>query len=303
MGKFAVIRWILAATMFIAGALGAVLHFSVCDSNQLCAPLFYALPMPVAGALLLLAAVFCRTRLWRRLAAIAGVLTLGWWFYQSYGWDYPTKAKWKAITWNLGRPKHPFEPLIALVRAERPDIVITIESGRISPAAVASYQSSLPGYHMVVVTKGIACLVRGKISQSSVRGLVNGSDVAHFLVEVGGESFHVFGADLGAFPLMPRRPQIDMLAEWASGNHHTLVMGDFNTPLESVHLRRMRESFTESRDGPYRGFRETWFYNLPLLSLDHIWCSRDLLPVFTSRRLGLASDHEPLVLSFDAVEK
>ena len=96
--------------------------------------------------------------------------------------------------------------LIALVRAERPDVMITIESGAIPPAAVAFYQSSLPGYHMVVESKGITCLVRGKISQSSVRGLVNGSDVAYFRVEVGGERFHVFGADLGAFPLMPRRP-------------------------------------------------------------------------------------------------
>ncbi len=51
MGKVAAIRWILATTMFAAGALGVALHLSVCDFNQLCAPFFYMLPMPVAGAL------------------------------------------------------------------------------------------------------------------------------------------------------------------------------------------------------------------------------------------------------------
>jgi endonuclease/exonuclease/phosphatase (EEP) superfamily protein YafD len=294
-------RWLLAIGMFAAGATGVVLNATSRDANQLLAPLFYSLPLPVAGALLLGSALFLRARFLRRIAALAGIVTLGWWFYQSYGWAYPAKAKWKAITWNMGRPKHPFAPLVALVRAERPDVMVTIESGDIPPAVIAFYQSSLPGYHVVVQSKGITCLVRGRISQSMVRGLVNGSDVAYFRAEVDGERLNVFGADLGAFPLMPRRPQLDMLAETTRGERHTLVMGDFNTPLESVQLRRMHESFTESREGPHRGFLETWVYNLPLLSLDQIWCSRDLKPVFTSRRVGFASDHDPLVFSFGPV--
>jgi endonuclease/exonuclease/phosphatase (EEP) superfamily protein YafD len=122
--------------------------------------------------------------------------------------------------------------------------------------------------------------------------------VAHFRVKVGGQMLNIFAADLGAPPFLPRGPQIDMLAGLTSEQPRTLVMGDFNTPLESVHLASMRAHFTEAMDGPHRGFRETWFYNLPMLSLDHVWLSSDLEPVFTSRRLTLASDHDPVVVNF-----
>ena len=89
-----------------------------------------------------------------------------------------------------------------------------------------------------------------------------------------------------------------MLAEKTHGLPRTVVMGDFNTPLESVHLEPMRAHFEEVMDGPHRGFRETWFFTLPLLSLDHIWLSRDLEPVFATRRLTLASDHAPVIATF-----
>jgi hypothetical protein len=256
------------------------------------------LPLPVAGGALLGAGLLFRMRFLRRVVGFAGIAILGWWFWQSYGWAYPVKAKWKAATWNIGRPAHPFAPLVAFVRAERPDVMILIESGAIGPAAAEFYERELPGYRVTVEAEGITCLTRGKVLQSGVRTLVPGSDVASFRVRVGDELWNVFGADLAAFPFKPREPQIRLLAAAARGRRRTLVMGDFNTPLESTQLESMRENFLEAREGPHRGFRETWFYNLPLLSLDQIWCSRDFRPRFASRRLTFASNHAPLVFSF-----
>lgn len=287
--------------LLAGGIAGATLNLTVRDSHQLLAPVFYALPLPVAGSLLLAAAVLFPARFLRRLAAIAGVATLGWWFFHSYGWAFPAKSKWKAATWNIARPKHPFASLIEFVRAERPDAMVLVESGHITPDMTKFYEDALPGYQMVVAPGGLSCLVRGRITQSRIHGLANNSMAASFRAEIGGARVNIFAADLGSFPLSPRAPQIDALARLTRGERHTLVMGDFNTPLESVHLRAMRASFVEAREGPSHGFRETWLYNVPLLSLDQIWCSRDLRPVFSSRRVGFASDHSPLVMSFDPV--
>ncbi|MGH8045898.1 MAG: endonuclease/exonuclease/phosphatase family protein [Chthoniobacterales bacterium] len=302
MGRIAATRRLLAIAAFVAGVAGLMLNETLRDAKPASALVFYALPLPISGLSLLIAALLFRARFWRMMVALAGIATLSIWLFQSYGMAYPAKAKWKVIEWNMGRPRHPFEPLLSLVRMERPDVVVLIESGDISPAMTAYYQTALPGYRVVPKSKELTCIVRGKMLGSNVRGLVNGSDVARFHVEVDGERMNVFAADLGASPFMPRRPQIDMLAAFARVGPRTIVMGDFNTPLESAQLDQMRESFTEARSGPHHGFRETWPYNLPLLSLDQIWLSRDLEPVFSTRRLGFASDHAPVIVSFNPVK-
>ncbi len=279
----------------LVGLGGVAVHLTVSDTESLFAPVFYALPLPVAGGLLALAALLARRRMSRRVIGLAAVLVLGAWFFKSYGWDYPASGKWKVITWNLGRPRHPFPPLIALVKAERPDVIALVESGEIPAAQARAYEGALPGYHMFAGAKELACLTRGQILDASVTGLVNGSDEAHIRVKLGAERLNVFVADLTASPFLPRQPQIDLLAAMARGHARTIVMGDFNTPLESVCLAVMRTSFSEVMDGPHRGFRETWFFGLPLLSLDQVWLSRDLEPKFATRRLTFASDHAPVI--------
>ncbi len=293
------LRRLLGILAIAAGFAGLLLQLTVRDSSPEAALGFYALPLPVTGGLLVLGALLSRRRRWRKFLLVAGGLVLSGWVVRSYGWAYPVTAQWKAMTWNLGRPQHPFPPLIALVKAEQPDVAVLIESGAIPPGAIPFYERSLPGYRLVVEGKGLACLVRGEPVDTSLHGLANGSDVARFRVRLSGKTWDIYAADLTASLLLPRAPQIVQLAQLARGEGRTLVMGDFNTPLESVHLAPMRASFTEARQGPFRGFRETWFYNLPLLSLDQVWCSRDLQPVFAARRLGFASDHAPVIATFD----
>jgi endonuclease/exonuclease/phosphatase (EEP) superfamily protein YafD len=295
---FKAMRWLLATIALLAGLAGVTVHLTVDDADSMFAPVFYALPLPVSGGLLLGAAILSRRRLSRRLIGLSAALVLGVWFFKSYGWDYPVGGKWKVITWNMARPRHPFPPLIALVKAERPDVIVLVESGDIAPSQVLAYERSLPGYRMFAGSKGLACLVRGQILEASVTGLVNGSDEAHIRARLGGEELNVFVVDLTASPFLPRQPQLDLLAERTRGHSRTVVMGDFNTPLESVYLAVMREHFSEVMEGPHRGFRETWFFGLPLLSLDHVWLSRDLEPRFATRQLTFDSDHAPVIATF-----
>ena len=50
-----------------------------------------------------------------------------------------------------------------------------------------------------------------------------------------------------------------------------------------------RPASAQSR-GPRRGFRETWAYGLPLLTLDHVWLAPGWRPL-RCERLRLGSDH------------
>jgi endonuclease/exonuclease/phosphatase family metal-dependent hydrolase len=77
----------------------------------------------------------------------------------------------------------------------------------------------------------------------------------------------------------------------AGDDPRAIIVGDFNTPPESVWFREWRtRGFTLANDGPRRGFRETWAYGLPLLTLDHIWLASGWKVLRCDhRRLG--SDH------------
>jgi len=292
-----------AARLFVAGlaamiaAGGAVLQLTLRDDSALLAPIYYALPWPVIGALFLFAALV-GVRVQRLPCLVAGLAALGWWFFQSFGWMAPAGGKWKAITWNLGRPKHPFAPLVKLVRAERPDLVALIETGPLDRTTVALYERLLPGYHMMPLEGGLACLARGSVMAGMLTHLSNGSDAGRMRVRLGTEWVNVLIADIDASPWQSRRQALRELLGLAAGQPRTIVLGDFNTPLESAHLDEFRARFHAAMAGPHNGFRETWPFNIPLLSLDQIWLSRDFTPVFATRRTTFASDHAPVVAVF-----
>ena len=87
------------------------------------------------------------------------------------------------------------------------------------------------------------------------------------------------------------RASLAAILRAAGDDPRAIILGDFNTPPESVWFREWRtRGFTLANDAPRRGFRETWAYGLPLLTLDHVW----LAPGWRAlrcERLRLGSDH------------
>jgi endonuclease/exonuclease/phosphatase (EEP) superfamily protein YafD len=71
-------------------------------------------------------------------------------------------------------------------------------------------------------------------------------------------------------------------------------MGDFNTPSESVHYETFRQHMNDALDTAGTGFRETWFWGLPLLSLDHIWLGKDWHILEARKIWTRSSDHAAL---------
>jgi hypothetical protein len=98
-------------------------------------------------------------------------------------------------------------------------------------------------------------------------------------------------ADVRSQPWISREQAMATILRAAGDDPRAIILGDFNTPPESVWFREWRKcEFTLANDAPRRGFRETWAYGLPLLTLDHVW----LGPGWRALRcehLRLGSDH------------
>ncbi len=287
-------RRLLAALFFVLALGGVIVRLTVRDGYAATATLFYATPWLVLAALFALAALLGRGRM-RRLSGLAALVVAGGGFALSYGFARPEAGTWKIITWNMEGPKHPSRALLDLVRLEQPDLLALIEAGTLNPEVARAYERALPGYHFVILNEDRALLSRSPVTAVSVQSLGHRSRLLSSRVTLGDHWLRVLLVDLDSSPLLPRRDALTLIGAAAARDRSTVVLGDFNTPADSVWLEPLRDHFDNVMEGPHAGFRETWFHNVPLLSLDQIWVSRDLQPVFARRAVTTSSDHSPVI--------
>ncbi len=146
-------------------------------------------------------------------------------------------------------------------------------------------------------------LVRGEILESRYVTADNRTRFKEAVVRVSGRRLRVVVADLGSNPLVSRRTGFEALEELLNPGSHLplIVMGDFNTPIESVHFNPLRSrGLTHAFVSSGHGFSETWPAFLPLLSLDHIWIGPGLRSIGCKLQRSPASDHLSVLAAINA---
>jgi endonuclease/exonuclease/phosphatase (EEP) superfamily protein YafD len=167
------VRRLLAFLLLLVALAGFAVRFTVRDSVDSLALVFYVLPLPVLGALLLASGILARRRL-RRLIVVLGLVTLATWFIRDYGFASPRGGDWKVLTWNLGGMAHPVAPLIEIIRKETPDFVALMEFRNLDENGVNAYERQLPGYRMKVLGGKRACLVRNGVINDAITATLPG---------------------------------------------------------------------------------------------------------------------------------
>lgn len=299
---FRLCRWAsrLGWCVVIAGLL---LHFTLRDRVPLLAVLFYALPLPLVGGLALTLAFFGSKR--RAIVASlgVGVAIMALWGFTSWrggpepsGFRPRPAQEVKVLLWNVARPEGLFDPLVQLVREHQPHLVGVVEPGTWAMNHPQDYQQALPGYDVQVMPRGLILMNRVPARMRG-RGKLDGLGAfAVFEVTGAGPAFRAVLADVYATPWISRRRSIEEVMDHAQNDVGAVLMGDFNTPLESAffdpYRQRMQHAFTVGG----RGLTETWPFGVPLLSLDHIWVGPAWHVMETRKIQTLASDHAALLV-------
>lgn len=107
------------------------------------------------------------------------------------------------------------------------------------------------------------------------------------------EGLHVINAHL-ALTARARRRQFDYLAELIGDLRHVVVMGDFNTTLDSGEFDRL---FARTNLRPPPLSPPTWPSWKPRRPIDHVLVSEPLEPVAVEVPLLRASDHLPVAVT------
>ena len=99
--------------------------------------------------------------------------------------------------------------------------------------------------------------------------------------------------DFDAIVAYSRKPAFDRLFQLidAIGDVPLIVMGDFNTPSDSVHFTELRKRMKSAFESAGSGYAKTWPMPLPVLDIDHIWVSRHFEIAACGHRTTFLSDH------------
>lgn len=292
-----------AAVLLVAGL---VLRLTTRDAFDGCALLFYVTPWPVIAVGAGVLAVFWAWKK-RRLAAWMGAaLAVGAgaaWLGANWFWHpLPTRrGELRVIHWNASRPTSGLPVVARWLRAQDADVIALAEGYRRGFSNRARWQAEMPGYEVAEFPGEMTCLVRGRILAQESRMFVRNSYGALLRVEVRGRALTIFQADITPRPTQSRRNSFriltDLIEPHFGGN--LIVLGDFNTPRESVHFAPLRAEMTNAFEAAGRGLADTWPMPLPVLSLDQIWGNRRLRPVSCAHGHSLRSDHRAVIADFD----
>ncbi len=270
------IKWLKRSLWFLV-LTGILLHVTVRDGIDALSVFFYLLPLPLLLGLTIALIIISRGR--RGAAVLAAVgLTVAW-LARSFTWHAAEPAaqdEVRVLFWNLGHPVKPFDPLIRMIKELNPDIVACVEPGPNAAMDVAAYKAALPGYDCQAMPRGFLWLSRHP-SRYRARGRLDSIGAyAVFEAQINGRTQRVVTADVYAAPLLPRTGQLREILDYTQADPKVIAMGDFNTPAESAHFDTYRQQqLQDALTIGGKGLRETWFWGLPLLSLDHIWLGKD----------------------------
>jgi len=279
---------------------GTALHLTVKDGWQPLAVFYYGLPLPIllAGWMSLVLVSSLKLPVGRFCAGMA-VVTLGWCLSASYKRNPAPPAQvpaLKTLFWNMAHARLPSEDLTAIFEQEKPDIATFVEVGSRWGDPSPLLTKVPQGYQVMKLSNAMAIIVRGKATLVRQTYLPSSTKLMEFRAVVDGTAWKVVIADVLSSPTKSRADSIATALTWAKGQQRTLVMGDFNTPIDSVHFAPWRTEFHHGFTGAGRGYQETWSSWLPVLTIDHVWSSMDAPPVEARKIWKPSSDHAALIV-------
>ena len=266
--------------------ISLIIHFYIKDTFFWSSIIFYALPLPILIVLLLIIAFMLKNRL-RKVSVFLSLLLIFVWCNRSYlsNQEESKKAGLEIVFWNASHDKN-FEDAF-IVNKGLPDILVIVEYDEEKSKKINSIH---PNYHSYLSKEGIGLFSKTPIKYHNEETSVNNSTVLKF--ETKGLTFFVVDVSASVFNF--RKNELKFVNSKIDSWTNSIVLGDFNTPFESKYFKDINIKYKNAFSESGNGFRETWFWNLPILSLDHIFISEDLKSVKTEKINTFKSDHSML---------
>jgi hypothetical protein len=262
-----------------------LIHFILKENNYVFSLLYYSFPLPIIIAIIAFLSLFLKKKV-RIYNLILVLILLGLWFGRSFKINEPGtihETDIEVVFWNATHKrelKHVFEKV-----DELPDLIVLVEY---HAEELEETKLKLPDcYYYWHEDSEIGVFSKKPIDVKKV--FISEDETA--VINFTSHGINFYAIDVASSMNVFRKNQIAFVQECVASDKKTIILGDFNTPLESKFLKDIENNFSHVLNEKGNGFRETWFWNLPLLSLDHIWVSKDLKILNAEKIATFKSDH------------
>lgn len=283
--------------MFALAATGLLLRLTVRDRLPWLSILFYVAPLGVAAALLW-GAVAClrEPRIRRPLVAFALLITVAWaWMQFSFRSKSPSDDSIRVSCWNVARGLGGWDGVVDGVQKLDADVIVLVETDRL-PDAEQVWKKAMPGRSVKLLPRGLTLIVQGEAGEPRTLPLRSHCTASAVDVTVQGQGLTIVAVDILSAPYAPRGLPLNQLAASVDPiDRPTIILGDFNTPPESVWFAPLRERFANAFEAAGSGYAATWPVPLPVLTLDQIWVDRSLSVESCRHEWSAHSDHRPVI--------
>ena len=248
-------------------------------------------PFVLAAGALAVAGLWALARRRRpALAALTAAFLLAGWQVGTSRFDHPQeRGGLRLLLWNVQNGHAGWDRLAADVASFDADLIALVEADGGAPRAPV-------GWAWRWIDHGLGVGVRGSILSAEIVPLAEGSRAAVLELDVRGRRMTALLVDLVSNPLKTRGPAFRELDVLRRRVRPDLILGDFNTPRDTVHFDAWRGELTHAFEAAGSGWDLTWPARLPLLSIDHVWCGPRLKAVGARHERRSTSDHRAVVV-------
>ncbi len=262
-----------------------LIHFSVKDYVYASAIIFYAFPLPILILLIVFSILINKN--WRKISILLFIVLSAIWYFKSFVSHHENAVNegLEVVVWNAGHDQS-FEDAF-LENKKIPDVLVLIECNLKS---IQETRNTYPNYYFHESEEEIGIFSKTPLKIISEVTSETNSTVLKFSTN----NIIFYAVDLTADVFNSRKEELQFVYSNIEYHSNSVVLGDFNTPLESIYFEDFKANYNHAFSVKGNGFKETWFWNLPLLSLDHIWVSHNLIINKTNKIKTWKSDHNML---------
>jgi hypothetical protein len=266
--------------------LAVIVHFTIKDTFYISGLLFYATPLPliVLGFMFLLLFVKAYAR---KYYVVFAVVIAVIWYNRSYtkSPEVATENALEIVLWNAYRIRN-FEEAFSESKSI-PDVMVLIEC---DDEDYQKIKQKYANYHFELTEKKVGIFSKTPINIHTNIKTKDHVVVVHFSTK----NTNFYAIDVSSDLRHFRKPMLKSILSEVKTDEKNIILGDFNTPFESLFFKNFKKIYQHAFTEKGNGFQETWFWNLPILSLDHIWVSKDLEILKTEKIVTWKSDHSML---------
>lgn len=281
-----------------------LVHFIFKDHLYPISIIFYAAPLILIIIFGLITALFYfKNRfIFFTLLLVSALLSFHWfseYYILSITQKLP-KDNASVLFWNVGKhnSRFPASIVIEKTKTQQIDILSFVEARKLFIKDQVTLHDALDNYEFKTLKGDMFIGVNGKIESVIYKQEENRFKYNHIIALIKDKRTSILVVDVYANPLYSKEKALNTIIKYAETHAIDIIVGDFNTPYESIHFQKFKKKYKSFHDYS-NGHTATWPYGIPLLELDQIWMSSiHIRPITLKKYHTFFSDHKLLIAEY-----